>query len=54
MDELSEPPRGDGQWFYDGPELAKISRVRAVTTDPSCNRIITESNYGLVRRIRFS
>jgi hypothetical protein len=44
---------GDGQWFYANPNLAKVSRVRAVNTDPFGNLIITESNYGFVRRIRF-
>ena len=45
---------GDGQWFYANPNLAKVSRVRAVNTDPFGNLIITESNYGFVRRIRFN
>jgi hypothetical protein len=44
---------GDGAWFYANPALAKVSRVRAVIPDPSGNLIITESNYGYVRRIRF-
>jgi hypothetical protein len=44
---------GDGQWFYANPNLAKVSRVRAVNTDPFGNLIITESNYGYVRRIPF-
>jgi hypothetical protein len=44
---------GDGQWFYANPSLAKVSRVRAVNTDPFGNLIITESNYGYIRRIRF-
>ncbi|HOX02114.1 MAG TPA: right-handed parallel beta-helix repeat-containing protein [Candidatus Paceibacterota bacterium] len=44
---------GDGQWFYADPSVAKVSRVRAVNTDPFGNLIITESNYGYVRRIRF-
>ena len=44
---------GDGQWFYANPGLAKVSRVRMVNTDPFGNLIITESNYGYVRRIRF-
>ena len=44
---------GDGQWFYANPSLAKVSRVRAVNTDPFGNLIITESNYGYVRRIQF-
>lgn len=44
---------GDGEWFYANPTVAKVSRVRAVNTDPFGNLIITESNYGYVRRIRF-
>ncbi|HKQ40635.1 MAG TPA: hypothetical protein VJ063_21370 [Verrucomicrobiae bacterium] len=44
---------GDGQWFYANPTVAKVSRVRAVNADPFGNLIITESNYGYVRRIRF-
>ena len=44
---------GDGQWFYSNSNTAKVSRVRAVNTDPFGNIIITESNYGYVRRIRF-
>jgi len=44
---------GDGQWFYENPGAAKVSRVRAVNTDPFGNLIITESNFGYVRRINF-
>jgi hypothetical protein len=44
---------GDGQWFYANAATAKLSRVRAVNADPFGNLIITESNYGYVRRIRF-
>lgn len=44
---------GDGNWFFANPAQAKLSRVRAVNTDPFGNLIITESNYGYVRRIRF-
>jgi sugar lactone lactonase YvrE len=44
---------GDGQWFYANPSLAKVSRVRCVNADPLGNLIITESNSGYVRRIRF-
>jgi hypothetical protein len=44
---------GDGQWFYANPNTPKVSRVRAVNADPFGNIIITESNYGYVRRIRF-
>jgi sugar lactone lactonase YvrE len=44
---------GDGQWFYANPNVAKVSRVRCVNSDPLGNLIITESNFGYVRRIRF-
>jgi hypothetical protein len=44
---------GDGQWFYENPNQAKVSRVRALNADPFGNLIITESNFGYVRRIRF-
>jgi hypothetical protein len=44
---------GDGQWFYANPTTPKVSRVRCVNTDPFGNLIITESNYGYVRRIKF-
>jgi sugar lactone lactonase YvrE len=44
---------GDGQWFYANPSMAKMSRVRAINADPNGNLIITESNNGYVRRIRF-
>jgi hypothetical protein len=44
---------GDGQWFYANPDARKVSRVRAMNTDPFGNLIITESNYGFVRRINF-
>jgi hypothetical protein len=44
---------GDGQWFYANSATPKVSRVRAINTDPFGNLIITESNFGYVRRIRF-
>lgn len=44
---------GDGQWFYASPATPKISRVRAVNTAPNGDLIITESNFGYIRRIRF-
>jgi hypothetical protein len=44
---------GDGEWFYANPSVPKISRVRAINADPNGNLIITESNYGYIRRIRF-
>jgi hypothetical protein len=44
---------GDGQWFYANPTTPKVSRVRCANTDPFGNMIITESNYGYVRRIKF-
>jgi hypothetical protein len=44
---------GDGAWFYQNPATPKVSRVRSINADPNGNLIITESNYGYVRRIRF-
>jgi len=44
---------GDGQWFYENPALAKVSRVRSVVPDMYGHLIIVESNYGYVRRIKF-
>jgi len=44
---------GDGAWFYANPTTPKVSRVRAINADPNGNLIITESNFGYVRRIRF-
>ncbi len=44
---------GDGRWFYDNPDTAKVSRVRSVIPDRYGNLIIVESNYGYVRRIQF-
>jgi sugar lactone lactonase YvrE len=44
---------GDGEWFYSNSNTAKVSRVRAINADPNGNLIITESNYGYIRRIRF-
>jgi hypothetical protein len=45
--------QGDGQWFYANPAAPKVSRVRSVIPDPFGNLIITESNYGYIRRIKF-
>jgi sugar lactone lactonase YvrE len=44
---------GDGQWFYANPATPKLSRVRSANTDPNGNLIITESNNGFIRRVRF-
>jgi hypothetical protein len=44
---------GDDAWFYDQPSLHKTSNVRAVTLDYDGNLLITESNWGYVRRIQF-
>lgn len=44
---------GDGSWFYDNANTAKVSRVRSVIPDAYGNLIIVESNYGYVRRIHF-
>jgi hypothetical protein len=42
---------GDGGWFHSqGP---KISEPRAVTMDPAGNILITENDFGYIRRIRF-
>ena len=48
-----EDDGGDGEWFNSNPNQAKLSRVRCVNADPFGNLIITESNFGYVRRIRF-
>ena len=42
---------GDGQWFY-APGF-KIGEVRSVTMDRAGNFLITENDFGYVRRIRF-
>ena len=43
---------GDGQWFHSaGP---KVSEVRAVSMDNKGNILITENDYGYVRRIDFN
>jgi len=42
---------GDGQWFHSTGY--KVSEPRAVTMDYEGNILITESDYGFVRRIRF-
>lgn len=55
-DDVNNQRVGDGEWFYEDigdPAVNKVSRVRAVIPDPFGNLIITESNYGYVRRIRF-
>ena len=44
---------GDGQWFYQNPATAKLSRVRSANVAPNGDMIIMESNYGYVRRIKF-
>ena len=44
---------GDGEWFYANPSLHKMSNTRQITTDYNGNILITESNYGYVRRIEF-
>jgi hypothetical protein len=43
---------GDGSWFY-SPGM-KVSEPRAVTMDYQGNILITENDYGYVRRIRFT
>jgi hypothetical protein len=42
---------GDDDWFY-SPGL-KISEVRSVTMDRDGNILITENDFGFIRRIRF-
>lgn len=44
---------GDGAWFYQDRATHKTSNVRQLTLDYEGNLIITESNYGYVRKIRF-
>jgi hypothetical protein len=44
---------GDGAWFYDNPGTAKISNGKQITLDYDGNLIITESEYGYVRKIQF-
>jgi len=44
---------GDGAWFYDEPSVPKISFMRAITMDYEGNLLITGSNEGYVRKIRF-
>src|SRR5207302_6989452 len=43
---------GDGQWFY-APGF-KVSEVRSVTMDFQGNILITENDFGYVRKIEFS
>ncbi len=43
---------GDGAWFYHPAEL-RVSKCRAVTLDYDDNLLITENDYGYVRRVRF-
>jgi len=42
---------GDGQWFHSPGQ--KVSEVRDVTMDSNGNLLITESDFGFVRRIDF-
>jgi len=43
---------GDGQWFHSpGP---KVSEVRSVSMDSKGNILITENDFGFVRKIEFS
>jgi hypothetical protein len=44
---------GDGAWFYDNPTTPKISNGKQVTMDYDGNLIITESEFGYVRKIQF-
>jgi hypothetical protein len=43
---------GDGQWFR-APGLPKFSEARAVFMDSHGNLLITENDFGYVRKIEF-
>jgi hypothetical protein len=43
---------GDGQWFHSPGN--KVSEVRAVSIDSKGNILITENDFGYVRRIDFT
>lgn len=43
---------GDGQWFHSPGD--KVSEVRAITMDSKGNILITENDFGYVRRIDFT
>ena len=44
---------GDGAWFYQDLSTHKVSNSRQITLDYDGNLLITESNFGYVRKIRF-
>ncbi|HEY0456163.1 MAG TPA: hypothetical protein VGE41_07280 [Verrucomicrobiae bacterium] len=44
---------GDGAWFYDSSDVPKISNGKQITMDYDGNLILTESEYGYVRKIQF-
>lgn len=44
---------GDGAWFFDNPTTPKMSNGKQVTVDYDGNLIVTESELGYVRKIRF-
>ena len=44
---------GDGAWVYDSPATAKMSNGKQVTMDYDGNLILTESEFGYVRKIPF-
>ena len=44
---------GDGNWFYDNPTAPKMSNGKQVTLDYEGNLLLTESEYGYVRKIQF-
>ncbi|MBN2508173.1 MAG: hypothetical protein JXQ71_15925 [Verrucomicrobia bacterium] len=48
----SETHAGDGTWFYNPAEY-RVSECRAVTVDAEGNVVVTENDYGFVRRVRF-
>lgn len=43
---------GDGTWFYN-PGERRISKCRAITVDHAGNLLITENDFGYVRKVEF-
>jgi len=44
---------GDGAWVYDNPSLTKMSNGKEITVDYDGNLILTESEFGYVRKVQF-
>ncbi len=42
---------GDGAWFYENPDALKMSNGKQITMDYDGNLLLTESEYGYVRKI---